>query len=886
MQILPKTFVSLMVREYFVEFESTMLRVFWFFCLLLCCHCSRADMSAIYTSDQQYLPTDVSYDPKITQPHVALGYTVGEWHVRPEQIVSYLQLLAKESPRVELDVIGHTHEQRPLLHLRVSSGENLQQLDSLREAHINNWQLSEEPRDLSSAPLVFWMGYSIHGDEASGANAALLLAYYLAAAQGEQVEQLLNNAVIIIDPAMNPDGLARFAQWANMHRGKNLVADPQHREHQQYWPSGRTNHYWFDLNRDWLLLTHPESVARIKQFHRWRPHVLTDFHEMGTNSSYFFQPGIPSRTNPHTPQKNIELTNVLATYHAASMDREKKLYFTKEAFDDFYQGKGSTYPDAHGSVGILFEQASARGHMQESENGMLSFSQTIQNQFNMSLSTFKGALANKADIMAWQDTFARETADVAQEDEQVGFVVDLGADNSKKARFLNILQQHQITAYPLTAALNLENQVFQAGRSVVVPLRQAQYRLIKSLFSSQKRFKDNTFYDVSNWNIAYAFNLPFVALDKKRMRKVKYSLSAAETSETFRASIPTQITDAVALAFNWQDSRAPALLQFLLQNGALVKQSQAEFSARSGADRVDFQAGAVVLPLGLKQPENLPEKLLVKARELNVEVHAVSSSLTPQGVDLGSRKLRSVLAPNILLLGGRDLSQYETGEIWHYLDTQVGIGPTIADIALLNQLELNRYSHIIAPDGNYSRVDNKTIKMLSEWLLQGGVMITQKRASRWAAEQNWLSVNFKERETINSAFKVKGLSFADQYALSAQKRIAGAVFETHVDLSHPLLFGFERETLPVFRTNTQIMRRPVKPFVTAISYTESPLLAGYAATEMEHLIKETAMAVAHKKGQGRIIGFTDNVTFRGYWKGTERLLSNAIYLSQFIDVEG
>lgn len=855
------------------------------FLLFAICGLVRADLSEIYSSDVQYLPTDVTYDPSLPLPQDILGYTVGHWHVRHDQLLQYLQVLADKSDRVKLVKIGRTHEQRQLIHLHISSAKNLSNLDAIQEVHLANWQPpgKSESRDFSNFPLVFWMGYSIHGDEPSGSNAALLLAYYLAAAQGPSIDKLLDKAVIILDPSMNPDGLGRFAQWANMHRSKNLVADRFNREHQQDWPTGRTNHYWFDLNRDWLLLTHPESQARVRQYQKWRPHILTDFHEMGTNSTYFFQPGIPSRTNPHTPQKNIELTNVLATYHAKKMDSLKRLYFTKEAFDDFYYGKGSTYPDAHGSVGILFEQASSRGHLQESINGPLSFTQTIQNQFNLSLTTFEGAMDNKSDIMAYQEAFSRDTQNAAIKDDVAGYIVTPGKDQSKFAAFLTLMTQHNIKVHELTDDLKIDDDTFRAGKSYFVPQRQTQYRLLKSLFSKRKRFKDNTFYDVSNWNIALALNLEVAEVEKGRLRKVSYS---DKPVSLIQYASPENADNVTAWAFNWQDSDAPALLQFLLNENAQVRQSGKAFTAVTSDGDVAFLPGAVVIPMGLSQPPDIANALIAKAKALNVKLHGVISGLTPQGVDLGSRSLQPVEKPKILLLGGKSLSQYEAGEIWHYLDVYVGVAPSIIELDQIGKIPLRRYTHIIAVNGYYDSLSDGDINALSNWIEQGGVFIAQKRAAKWIAEQDWLNAKFKDKETIDSAFKTMDLQYGDRESLAGKKRIAGAVFNTDVDLSHPLLFGFEHPELPVFRNSSVIMRRPTKPFISAINYQKIPLLAGYTSDEMESLLSDTSMAVAHKKGEGRVIAFTDNVSFRGYWWGTRRLLTNAIYLSQFINEKG
>ncbi len=247
-----------------------------------------------------YLPQDVTYDSSIPTPEDVLGSAPGKWHVRHDQLVQYMRTLANASDRVTLHKFGQTYEDRPLLYLTITSPDNHSNIDQIRKDHValSNPERSDQ-LDTQNMPVVLYMGYSIHGDESSGANASLLTAYYLAAAQGDEIEERLANSVVLLDPSLNPDGLNRFASWANTHKSENLVTDPNSMELNQRWPSGRTNHYWFDLNRDWMLVQHPASQGRIDNFHKWKPNILTDHHEMGTNSTFFFQPGIQSPSH-HT----------------------------------------------------------------------------------------------------------------------------------------------------------------------------------------------------------------------------------------------------------------------------------------------------------------------------------------------------------------------------------------------------------------------------------------------------------------------------------------------------------------------------------------------------------------------------------------------------------
>lgn len=825
--------------------------------------------------DKDYLPANTTYLSSITTPTQALGSEVGEWHVRHDQLLNYMHTLAAQSERVSLIETGRTHENRPLVLLAFTSAANQKKLASMQTEHL----ASLNGKSADNAPLVLWMGYSVHGNESSGSNAALLIAYYLAAGQNAQIDELLNNNIVLLDPSLNPDGLSRFAQWANMHKGRSLVTDPQNREHQESWPSSRTNHYWFDLNRDWLLLVHPESRARVAQFQQWRPHVLTDFHEMGSDSTFFFQPGIPSRKNPWTPMKNVELTDALGQFHAKALDQNKQLYYTQESYDDFYYGKGSTYPDALGTIGILFEQASSRGHLRETENGLLSFSQTIQNQVTTSISTFAGALANKAALLAYQQSFAQDTLNLSKKDKFTGYVLQEKKDQSRMQALLSILRAHKIDYWPLKQDVELEGTTYHAVSSVFVPLQQAQYRLIKSLFSTRQSFDDNTFYDVSNWNLALAFNLQYAPVKGK---------IAIETERSFAPKILESkfLPQAYAYAFSWDDSKAATLLSRLLQAKIKLQIAGAPFVAKTSQGEVSFPAGSVVIPQTSAQIANLTGLLQELSQDLPLTVWSIQSGLTGQGIDLGSRQMRNLTLPKVLLVGGAGTSQYEAGEVWHHFDQQLEFPLSIIDLERLASVDLDNYSHIILVEGSYKNVNEKITKAITTWLNEGGVLIGQKGATSWFTEKGWLKARMKSASDIALAFETKDLQFTDMESFKARQRIAGAVFATQLDTSHPLAFGLHSSVLPMFKNDNQVLLKSDSPFVNVATYSEKPLIAGYTAPELQELISNSAAIIAHSVGKGKVIAFNDNVNFRGVWQGTSRLMNNAIFMAGFINAGG
>lgn len=827
--------------------------------LLLCCSV------AVHA-----LQPDGPLKADVPKPSLVSGHAMGEWHWRHDQIQRYFELLASQSSLAQLDVIGYTHEQRPVLQLVISSKQNLQRLEQIRQ---QNQAQSQGQSLADDAPVVIWLGYGVHGNEPSAAHAAVSLAYYLTASKSAEVERWLDEAVILIQPSLNPDGHDRFSHWVNMHRGATPVADPQHREHIEPWPNGRPNHYWFDLNRDWLLLQHPESQARIAQYYHWRPQVVGDFHEMGTNSSYFFQPGIPSRNYPLTPERNFELTRYLAEFHAAALDKKGALYYTEESFDDFYIGKGSTYPDVTGAVGILYEQASSRGHAQESIHGVLTFEKTIDNQLTTSLSTIRGAVEYRKELLQYQQDFFRLGQTEARQENNRGFMLTESDDQTRLTGLLQLLRQHQIEVYALQRDWQDGQNSFKAGESYFVPLQQAQYRLLKGAFSTRKTFPDNTFYDVSSWTLPYAYNIEFKPVQRDPSRSLASQLWQPEARQS---NAPEG--DAYAYAFSWYDQAAPVMLQAVLAAGISAKMALGDFTAVTSDGEYSFRAGTVVIPSGLQQHPGWFQYLTEIQQAFSLPLHAIQTGLTSAGSDLGSHRFTPVHLPEVLLIAGPGINSTEAGELWYNLERLAGISPSMVEPERIRRTDLTRYSHIILPDGNYQQWGESERDLIRSWIEKGGVIWGQKRAVAWLARHELLQAQVWHSQEMARLIPQHDMRYADQEALAAKQRIAGAIFEAELDLSHPLTFGLPRNRLPVFKNSTLLLQPSPMPFVNVALYSDKPHLAGYTAAEYVPRIGQGAVLLAHNLGQGRVIAMTDNPVFRGYFKGSSRLLVNAMYL--------
>lgn len=834
-------------------------------------------LSAQHIPLSYYLP-DADYDPAIPTPDQVFGFSVGKWHLTHDQLLHYAREVASKTDRVIVEEIGKTHEDRPLIILYITSPSNHARLEEIRLRHL---ELSDPDlsgkMETAGMPLVLYQGFTIHGDEPSGANAAPLVLYYLAAGRSEEVIRLLENTVILLDPCFNPDGMQRFAAWVNMHKSRHLVSDPQNRELNQPWPSGRTNHYWFDLNRDWLPAQQPESQARISVFQNWKPNILTDHHEMGANSAFFFQPGVPERTNPLTPARNQELTARIGTYHAAALDAIGSLYFSQESFDDFYFGKGSTYPDLNGGVGILFEQAGLEGHLRETDNGTLHFSFAIRNQVTTALSTQKAALEMRAELLDYQREFYRSALEEAKGDPRKGFVFSAPGDPARSAAFLDLLLRHSIEVLELKEDLEVNGKAFTEGQSYAVPLEQPQYRLIRTIFEEEKNFRDSIFYDISAWTLPLAFHLDYAALDKGDWRKVKHGKQLIQTPPLPQCRVDYS---AYAYLMEWPAYFAPKALHLIQQRDIRTKVATEPFSDHTG--RI-FERGAILIPVQ-NQPVSaaaLHEYLQRVADQSAVNIYGVQTGLTPEGIDLGSSNFRPLKAPRPAMLTGLGVFSNEAGEIWHLLDQRYGMPLAMLETSDMGRYDLSKYNTLILADGNYNQIQGQGVQNIRQWVADGGTLILIKGAVKWGAEQQLAKVKILPEPKRDTTQIRK--PYAELQAEWGARSIRGTIFPGQIDRTHPLGYGFASEEIPLFRNNTLTFKAGENPYATPLVYTSADPLSGFRSDIYRKNLSQSAGIVVSGLGRGRVICMAQTPNFRAFWYGTNRLLANAMFFGGIID---
>lgn len=835
--------------------------------LLAFCLCS---LVAHAQEPLSYFLPSATYRAQVPTPEQFLGWQVGQRHVSHDLLLAYMRALAVAAPdRITIKEYARTHELRPLQVLTITSPANHQRLEQIRIDHLALTDPSRSAAaDLSKMPAVVYLGYSVHGNEASGSNASLLVAYHLAAAEVAEIEQILANTVILLDPCFNPDGVNRFASWVNSLRSSNPNGSPLDAEHNEAWPGSRTNHYWFDLNRDWMPVQHPESQGRIALFHQWKPDVLTDHHEQGTGATFFFQPGIPSGNNPLTPASVFKLTDKMAAYHAKALDRIGSLYFTREAYDDYYIGKGSSYPDINGGIGILFEQASARGHLADSPNGPLSLAFAVRNHATTSFSTLAAVQALRTELLEHKRTFFKEGLEAGRADAEGHYLFGSEHSPDQAAALAEQLRRHDLRVVPIRQRISAGGKTFEAGHSYAVPLAQPGYRFIKSLFSRPQSFTDSIFYDISAWTLPLAYGLDFATTSTLGDQTAAVAPIAAGADAA---------TAPYAYLLDWSSLGAPRALNALLKGEWIVKVATRPFSLAGK----EYEAGTLILPAQHQPKVNTAAgiaELDAIGRACSVRFEALSTGLT-DGTNLGSSSFIRVETQSTALVVGAGVNANDAGELWFTLDTRVGLPLTLLPRESLIS-SLNEFQTIILADGNYPDLRDNERATLRDWVAKGNTLVAYAAAAKWLADNKIVPLRFATAPRDSNS-KVQR-SYASLSRTQSSQRVPGTILQTTGDLTHPLLFGYADKSIAVFREHNLIMERSRNPFANPLLYAPKPLLAGYLPRGFEGKVAPSASIAVSTVGRGRVIAAMDNPVFRGFWRGTEKLLLNAVFFGQII----
>ncbi|MFT5737105.1 MAG: hypothetical protein ACI9SG_001453 [Maribacter sp.] len=807
------------------------------------------------------------FNENIPSPEAFLGYGIGEHHTRHDLIVAYFEKLAEVSDRASIQYYGKTHEGRKLVMLTITAPENGNNLEQLQEAHLAFTDPSKSVSNYDEVPIFINLAYNVHGNEPSSSEAALLSAYTFAASENPEILSYLKNSVIFIDPAINPDGRDRHSQWANTYQGTPEVADPQDAEHNEYWPGGRTNHYWFDLNRDWLLGINPESRGKLNWYHQWYPNVVTDFHEMGTQSTYFFEPMKANASwDPIMPKENYEDLNTLfGNEFAKALDSIGSLYFTKEVFDGTYPGYGSSYPDLQGGLGLLFEQASSRGHRQTTAFGEITFAFTIRNQYTSSITTVKTAVNNKAYMRKYQQQFFKSGLTNATKSKIKGYTFGDVHDQNRTKAFIDKLLLHKI-------------EVYRSGDKYTVPTNQPQYRMVQTMFETYDKYRDSVYYDASAWSLGNFYNMKYKSVNTLQ-------LGDKITSVENLAKQPPVEKSNYAYVMDWDDYNAPAALHYLQQKGIVASSAAKPFTAKTRKEVKNFNYGAVLISVSLqKQDAASVHKSIREAQDkFDVPIFAIDTGLNLKGIDLGSSNIRAIKKTKAAMLIGDGVRSYEAGEVWHLLDTRVGMPITKIPMRNFNRVNLDKYTSLVMVSGRYD-LSEKQIAKIKDWTRKGNTLITIGTASKWVIDKKIVDEKLTKTEKDSTKITERKPYVAARENIGKES-VGGIILKVDLDITHPLAYGYRDATIPVYKNNTVWLAPSKNSYATVARYTQNPLIDGFITKKnMEENIKTSASLLVSKVGSGRVVLFADNPNFRGSWYGTNRLFLNALFLGDKINI--
>ena len=835
-------------------------------------------MATSLFAQDYFFKNKAPFNPDIPSPEAFLGRPIGAQHTRHDLIVAYFTKLADLSDRAEIEIYGTTHEMRKLVMLRISTPENLKNLETIKQEHLKFVDPNQSPKNYNEVPIFIQLGYNVHGNEPSSSEAALLTAYTLVASNSPEVKNYLENSVIFIDPTINPDGRDRHTQWANQFLAKEIVSDGADAEHNETWPRGRTNHYWFDLNRDWLLAVHPESQGKLKWYHQWYPNVVTDFHEMGTNSNHFFEPMKPiGSLDPIMPKENYEdLNNLFAPYFVSALDDIGSFYYTKESFDGTYPGYGSSYPDLQGALALLFEQASSRGHLQDTDFGTMSFAFTIRNQYASSFATIKASVENKAYLRQYQQNFFKTAMTQKASTGFAAYEFGDAYDNNRNKAFVDYLLKHKI-------------KVYKNGKKFTVPLKQPQHRMVQTMFETYSKYRDSVYYDASAWSVANFYNMKY--------RGLKTANLGEEVTSTESMNNVTAVPKSdYAYIMDWDDYYAPSALYYMQSKGVIAASAFKPFSTKTNLGNKDFNYGSIMIPVS-KQQKLSSDKVYEIVREaqnkFNVPIYAANTGFSIKGIDLGSNNFRTAKKPKVAMLVGDGVSSYEAGEVWHLLDTRTKMPITKLQTNGLRGNWLDKYNTLVMVSGSYNTLDSIQRQEIKNWTSNGNTLITIGSASKWAVDKKLVKEKLtikpkpkdKDKDKKDEPEKVERQPYVDAGENLGRERLGGAIFQVDLDVTHPLGFGYRDSKLPVYKNNNVFLAPSTSEYGTVAKYTENPHIDGYISDDnMNIYLKPSASLIVSSMGRGRVVMFADNPNFRGAWYGTNRLFLNALFLGNHISV--
>ena len=850
---------------------------------------------------------DSDYRQQVASVEDILGYPLGSRVSSPEQIRRYYDYLAaSHSDYIRLVPYAQSWQGRELFYVVISSPQNLARLSQFegnmrRLADPRAIDDSEARELINETPASVWIANSVHGNEISPAEASMALAYHLLADRSRKTQGLLKDTIVYIDPLQNPDGRARFVSRYYATVGLEPSADRISAEHNEPWPNGRTNHYLFDLNRDWLALTQPETRGRIAAFQQVYPLLFVDAHEMGGDSPYYFSPEAHPY-NPFITGPQREVLEWVGRNNAAWFDEFGYDYFTREVFDAFYPGYGASWPLYHGSISMTYEMGSARGHHFKTRDGeTLTYGDGVQQNFVAFMSTIELAAARGHELKQRFYEYRKGAIEQGSRGEVRSYIFAAQRDSAGHHKLASVLTEQGIEVQRADAAFSACNTEYDAG-AYIVNTTQPTYHLIRTLLDNdvpmdadfiaeQERLRANNLpdqiYDVTAWSLPMMFNLEVQTCN--RAPRVATSRFAGKRIATGDVSNPEA---KYGYLVPWGDMSAVRFLSAALREGLTVRSSDLAFTHD---DETPYPAGSLILSRA-GNPHDLSAKVKQIAHDSGAQVHGIDSSWMRSGPNVGSGNVKTIHSPNVAMVWDRPTNVLSAGSARYVIEQEANYPVTAIRPAQLRSADLSNYHVLLMPataSGSYSQaLGAQGRENLRNWVRGGGVLITLGNATRFVVEGEEALLNSSLENKANANREVNFeatnsdiISSREHYNQRIQNAeakpdwVSGVLTRVHVDQEHWLTAGVDNHIYSMFVGNdiysplTINHGRNVANFAAA----DEVLASGYLWQDNRHQIAYKPLVMVQQQGRGMVISFTQEPNYRAYVDGMHLLLMNAIF---------
>ncbi len=813
-----------------------------------------------------------------------MGYEIGTRFTRHDKLVEYFKYIANASPStVKLEQYGETNEHRPLYLAFVSNAENITNLEEIR---LNNMRLAHLALDkkmpTENSPAILWLSYNVHGNEASSSETSMLTLYALVDPSNKQTKEWVKNTVVIIDPCINPDGRDRYVNWYNSMVGTNYNPQSIAREHNEPWPGGRSNHYNFDLNRDWAWQTQVESQQRLKQYNNWLPQVHVDYHEQGYNDPYYFAPAAKPYHEVITQwQKDFQVT--IGKNNAKYFDQNGWLYFTKIRFDLLYPSYGDTYPLYNGSIGMTYEQGGIRAGLGivTYEGDTLTLVQRAQHHFTTSLSTIEAVSLNATRLVKEFHTFFNAGVSGSIGEYKTYVLKNNPGSEERIKSLMNLLDKNSIqygTASGSSKGYNYNTKkeeafTFKTG-DLIVSAAQPKAAMVKVLFEPQSKLEDSATYDITAWALPYAYGLETYAT------KQIISASASKVLPTFVAN---KTSNSYGYVIRWEGVTSARTVGQLLAKGIKMRFAQEPFSVNGQ----DFERGSVIITAKGNDAfgASLSTELTKICNENNIKLNEVNTGLVDKGFDFGSDVVHPLKAPRVALLTGEGISSTAAGDVWSFFDNELKYKVTLINAVDFGNITLSDFDVIIMPDGRYSFLkDKEKAAQFESWIRNGGRVVALEAAAAQLSKQDWSVLKQKTDDAEKAKPKDKEkedyadlLSFENRERGPITNTTPGAIFKVDVDNTHPLMYGYPKYYY------TLKMDDAIYDFIKKDGWNVGVLkknnqLAGFVGTDLGPKLNDGLLFAVQDVSGGSVSYLSDNVLFRNFWENGKLMFCNAVFM--------